>query len=52
MIPVPWSLALPSAGLAGYLAFPATARSDIMLSFGEDDLLIQVGFYCCNVQGW
>ena len=33
---------LPAAGLAGYLAFPASARSDIMLSFGEDDLLIQV----------
>ena len=32
----------PLAGLAGYLAFPTTARSDIMLSFGEDDLLIQV----------
>lgn len=34
--------AAPLAGLAGYLAFPTTARSDIMLSFGEDDLLIQV----------
>ncbi|PRW56012.1 AAAP family transporter: amino acid [Chlorella sorokiniana] len=29
-------------GLAGYLAFPTSARSDIMLSFGEDDLLIQI----------
>ena len=36
--------ALPCpAGLAGYLAYPDSARSDIMLNFRQDDPLIQVG---------